>query len=105
MVTWPASPQIPTAPGRRRQPSRPPQRGVFEPHTLGSSASGRLADSVQSPRRECSPDDGPRFPANTATASPVQDGHPGRGLGKAQRFGRSSMAWACRGSSMQIVVP
>ena len=29
-----------------------------------------------------------RDPANTAAASPVQDGHPGRGLGKAQRLGR-----------------
>jgi hypothetical protein len=37
-------------------------------------------------------DDGPRFPANTATANSVQAGHPGRGLGTAQRFGRSSMA-------------
>jgi hypothetical protein len=77
VFTWPASPQ-----SRRRLDDAGSPAGhlndrVFEPHTLGSSASGRLADSVQSPRRECSPDDGPRFPATTATASPVQDGHPG----------------------------
>ena len=59
MVTWPASPQIPTAPGRSRQPGRPPQRGVRASHAR-QFRFRRLA-LVQSPRR-VPPDDGPRPP-------------------------------------------